>query len=59
VPPDSGIGPGHPPSAEVRGELVELESDRGRFAAIFLASRGAKTRGAAVLVHDQAERQRP
>ena len=54
APPGTRLAPGHPPSAEIQGELVELESDRGRFAAIFLASRGAKTRGAAVLVHDQA-----
>ena len=54
VPPGNRLAPGHPPSAEIQGELVELKTDNGRFAAIFLASRGAKTRGAAVLVHDQA-----
>jgi len=54
VPPGNRLAPGHPPSAEIQGELVELESDSGRFAAIFLASRRAETRGAAVLMHDQA-----
>ena len=54
VPPGNRLAPGHTPSAEIQGELVELDSDSGRFAAIFLASRRAETRGAAVLMHDQA-----
>ena len=50
----SRLAPGYPPSAEIQGELVELASDSGPFAAIFLAQHGSKARGAVVLLHDQA-----
>jgi hypothetical protein len=54
APPGNRLAPGHPPSAEIQGELIELESDSGRFAAIFFAHRGTKARGAIILLHDQA-----
>ena len=54
APPGDRLAPGQPPSTGIQGKLLQLESDSGPFAAIFLAHHGTKKRGAAILLHDQA-----
>ena len=54
APPGNRLAPGHLPVGEIQGEPLELQSDSGRFGAIFLGHRSAKARGAVVLMHDQA-----